>query len=640
MDELGFDLTPLLRRWWVAAMIFIIFVAGAGIIAFTRDDQFEARSKLLIVAPVSSQVTGGQQAPSLSVATLNALTTANDLLLNIITTLSLREESSGEPWAVERLARMLRPKVETAGTGIQETSLPLLTMVVQGSDPAQIKNIADTWAELFVGQNAQFFAAETARSFEFLETQYEETELGLDDLQERLLAFNNSNPILLMEDELGFKQSDLREYLGTYLSTSVDLTLRRDEYQNSLNRIAELTVDGKWIGFGPIESGDSTDSAYSQERQELVELTEQLFQTEAALKAVEQTNALTLLEQRQNNELTEVEFQLDNELSFLQSSLVFQRELLTRYTSSLESAEISLKLNTGVLEALLEELQDQPQFFVLHKSIDDTALFQQLGPNPTIEQLERLQELGLETEQINPAYTELIDRIIATRVNKQSDALEVDLLAGKVIETERETKSLELSLANLEQIQLASLRQDLNLQYAREEQDLAATLSRKQRELLPVQSRYDAEIDRFIQLTANLPNQRDDVRRLEIEEKQFQGLFDQSRVEWEALSLDIATAKLEVDRFNRQISTLGSSLSQLAERRQAARIAKSEQEGSILIVESAVEPMIPVGSGRSFIVAAGGALGLFLGISGAFVFDIARRSPLSRNEPEVDESFQ
>ena len=51
----------------------------------------------------------------------------------------------------------------------------------------------------------------------------------------------------------------------------------------------------------------------------------------------------------------------------------------------------------------------------------------------------------------------------------------------------------------------------------------------------------------------------------------------------------------------------------------AAQIASAEQSGSIRILESALEPQVPVSSGLSFGLPLAGALGLFLGVGGRHV---------------------
>jgi uncharacterized protein involved in exopolysaccharide biosynthesis len=89
-------LLVLLRKWWVVGGVVVFTVAATWAVARLQPNvpQYEARTKLLIVAPVSERLIGQSvtaqsqnvkvQNPftgaSLSVETLSALATANDLL--------------------------------------------------------------------------------------------------------------------------------------------------------------------------------------------------------------------------------------------------------------------------------------------------------------------------------------------------------------------------------------------------------------------------------------------------------------------------------------------------------------------------------------------------------------------------------
>ena len=83
-------------------------------------DVFEAQTRLLIVAPLSERLVGQQSegplspvlATNLSDGTLATLATSNDLLLNIIETLDLRDQRTGRLWGVENLAGRLSPRVD------------------------------------------------------------------------------------------------------------------------------------------------------------------------------------------------------------------------------------------------------------------------------------------------------------------------------------------------------------------------------------------------------------------------------------------------------------------------------------------------------------------------------------------------
>jgi uncharacterized protein involved in exopolysaccharide biosynthesis len=209
----------------VVAAVFVVIVGAALLYALSMEDTYEARTKLLIVAPVSGRLIEDLQdgeerlqinpflGTNLSVETLSALGKANDLLQNIITRLNFRDEATGRPWSVERLAKMIEVSVETVGMGDTTTSLPLLTMTVQGKEPETLKRIAETWSQTFRVQNSQLFATEAARSYDFVVSQYNETSSALQSKEEELLAYQQANPLSALESQLRVLSAKYEDFL-------------------------------------------------------------------------------------------------------------------------------------------------------------------------------------------------------------------------------------------------------------------------------------------------------------------------------------------------------------------------------------------------------------------------------------------
>lgn len=606
MEDVELDLGALLRTWWVAAAIFVLFTIVAILYAVSRPDVYEARTKLLLVDPVSSRLTSDQAVlqgnglvPSLSVDTLNALATANDLLLNVITDLNLRDEDTGELWPVERLEGMLSPQVDTADQG---DALPLLTMKVKGEDPLELKLIADWWTANFLIQSAQIFSGETSRSYEFIDTQYRETNSILNQLEEDLRLYYANTPLPILQDELEVKRAELQENLEMLAILTTQHSLESADYQETLRRIDDLTVDGSFLGFSTSNGLLITNDFTALGQQAVMQAKTLLFKLEEQIIDMEQGNENTILK-----------FIRDNDLVLLNQRLDLKRDLVGTYISQLETAQNNLIIQTRRLEGLEKELKEQPQFLVLVKAIDNPALWQQLGLNPTAALWEQIRELGLQTEEINPAFTALTDDIINARVTVETELERIALLTQRLDETEGEVRSLEKTLDEKEKVELSGLQKDLSLE-----------LDRLRARLAAAESRYQEELQAFIDLEASVPVQRNSVRRLESQQIQYQELVNEIRAEWEALSRRVAIAELDIEQLNRQIETLNSSFNLLANLRQKARIAKSEQEGAIRVVESAVEPRVPVGPKRKVMVLIGGGLGMVLGLGASFGLYLVR----------------
>ena len=239
-------ITIVIRKWWVVLPVFVATVATVAFFSPDEAQVYEARTRLLIVAPVSERLLGQQvELPlspivltNLSSDTLNTLATANDLVQNIIQELDLRDAATDNLWGVHRVAAMLDPEVSKADTGA-EASLRLLTMTVRGGDPLLTKHIADKWEELFVEQNAQLFATEAARSHEFVAKQYKETQEALRAEEEKRLAYQQQNLLGPLPSRLpaDVENPFVFEQQGSLTLPESQLLVLTTDYEDSLNQL-------------------------------------------------------------------------------------------------------------------------------------------------------------------------------------------------------------------------------------------------------------------------------------------------------------------------------------------------------------------------------------------------------------------
>jgi uncharacterized protein involved in exopolysaccharide biosynthesis len=583
----------LIRKWWLVAGVVVVTVGAVwlyGRLQPRAPAVYEARTKVLIVASVYERLLGQQEGnpknpgelkpvpvPTLSVETLLALATANDLLRTIITDLSLQDPTTGRPLAVETLASMMKPKVETASRGgTSAAALPLLVMTVRGRESAALEPIANKWAEAFVQKNSRLFTSEAARSYEFILAQHTETQAALRKLREERVQFLSENPVPVLKTELELKAADLKQYQRAFLTLSAELTLKSQEYKEATTRLNELTVGGRWIGLTQSGDGNPGVVATTPEQVEALQAKQQLFAIQERIKQFHGAAGLTQLNQR----------------------LSLKRDLLGSYISQLEEAENKTKTHSRTLEALLAEIKQQPQFLVLVKAVADPVLWQILGPNPTKDSWDRLRALGLQTEEVNTTFTRLTERIIDTRTSLETERERVSLLTRRIEETRTEVRSLEEDLSEKEVVQLP----------------------RFQNELVLAQAAYDKEQALYTALKTQVTDLRSTIPRVQTQRDEYQKLVDFYRADVSALTRRVTTAEHQILEVDRGSSILDTTLGALSPRLQEARIAKDEQAGSIRVVEAAVEPQVPVPGGprRNLRFLAPG-LGLFLGVALTFL---------------------
>ena len=234
-DDLNLSsyLNPLLQYWWICLAVFLVIVM-LGVVQVNRQpDIYEARTKVLILSPVSERLLGDEGTPGnrlpinpflgskISVDTLASLGTANDLLQDIIERLGLRASATGELWSVERLRSIISVRIENPGGA--QASLPLLTMTARSEDPDVVKRVAETWAELFIDQNSNIFATEAARSYNFVVGQFNDTEEELRLKEAEILQLERLNSLQTLQSQLRVLTAKYEEFLGRLLERRSEL---------------------------------------------------------------------------------------------------------------------------------------------------------------------------------------------------------------------------------------------------------------------------------------------------------------------------------------------------------------------------------------------------------------------------------
>lgn len=209
-EEYEIDLRDYLEVLWrkkhIVIAVFLAAVFSSAAFSFLiLQNQYETTTSVLISPPISEML--GEKAGESTFFTpeiYEKLALSNDLLVEIIDRLDLKDED-GTPIPPEALKRQMEPKLEIFKDRKAPATQPktvLLTMKVRGSDPSEIKAIADAWAKIFIEKNADLFASSTAQSYEFIAARYEEVGEELKEKEQQRLELIKENPTTTLESEL------------------------------------------------------------------------------------------------------------------------------------------------------------------------------------------------------------------------------------------------------------------------------------------------------------------------------------------------------------------------------------------------------------------------------------------------------
>ncbi|MDA1228163.1 MAG: hypothetical protein O3A33_09410 [Chloroflexi bacterium] len=593
--ELRSILIIVLRRWWLIVGAVLVVAGGAWMTnPEPSGPTYQSRVRLMLVPSVSEGLLNGVSSSSfasrMSAETLSSLATGNDLLVSIISRLELKDEISGQPWPVQRLSTMLNASVLPDGGG---PGFPILTTVVSGVDPSQVKRIADAWLVEFTEQNQQFSVSEAARSHDFLLGQHQLSEAGIQEAIEERQEYQEEYPIALLQQELSLKQDKLREYLDVLLTTSAQLRLERSRYEQAVGRYEELTVDGMWIGMD--FNGNNADLIPDQspEQQAVTQAKEALFRAQDDLQKFEE----------------ETNIDIEN------ASLVFQVNRLSGDQLRLGDLERDYEAELARLRQRELEIETLPELLVTVRAIDDQALWQQLGINPTIDDLERVREIGLRTEQVNPVYSTLLSQIIAGRATIEAQQKTISFLQLRIKQTEDEVTTLRSEISNIKDPGLPRL--EIRTQLA--------------------QRRYDKERENFVSLEDTVIALRNEIDTLEEVESEYMGLVESYETDIRQVASSLPSIKLRYEELDQQIQRLQTTLDDLGTRLRQSEIAMLDENQTNVMLETAVLPQTPLpAAGREINrILIGATVGAVLGVVLAFAWHYIPPQVSAGTKPET-----
>jgi len=574
----------LLRKWWVVVGFTLLALAAIWITLPKASVVYETRASLLLASLVDSESNGAGANGLFSTASsdkLASLAKGNDLLLKIIATLQLEDQISGEEWTTGRLSTMMDVSVESDSGDVGQS---LISMVVRGADSLQIQQIADVWSEEFGLMVNLDRSVELDRVYSLVSAQMQESRLELNSAERELNQLLLENPLIVLNNDLGLKQAGLNKYRSEFLNTTAELNQKKKGYQRALNRFNDLSVSGKWIGFHMNSEASASVSSPDTDEQAL------------ALQA--------------KNDLLEIQTELQRQKSesgidFLKQRLKLKQESFSEYSVQLSEEERQHQADLVTLETYESALANQSQMLVTFRAIDESALWERLGANPSPDDWEAVRELGLYTEQVNPAYTNLVSSVITTRASVESRSALIAFLQGRLDVTEVEIHDLDLEVTHIEDVILARLLTDLGV----------------------AQQRYNGELDKFVVLRSNVDNLGNDVASLEALKEEYKILVDNYVEDVTDLSIRVPATEKNIAKYDANIQLIQDEVDNLEGRIRFLDRAGVTQSDAAYIVESPIRPSLPEPSTSTgwYRLPIGGALGLLLGIVAAFVIDNIQR---------------
>jgi len=442
---------------------------------------------------------------------------------------------------------------------------------VESTDPKMAKEIANTWAKLFVEENKKSSIQDTISSESAIRAQFEIAKEELEKAEEEKKAFEEKNRILLLNEEINAKSAKIVEYKTKVSELERSILVekaRMKELQAQLaqekNVILAQSVDKLIARMSSLE-------AESFIKAQLEVAKQRLDEAEEEKKAFEEKSKIPVLEKEVNNKINKIaDFkarlsEIDRSLKSIKTEIrIWLPELVNNEISAYESrlADIRLTQLRQEWEAkkIKEELRNQSKVLILHKSITEDQYLNQLLAELTKRKAISLSSLKLESEQVNPLYQNLKQRLINLNISQDVSKEEAAKLEATVTKFKETLAALSQQLLNdeLDYQELISVVNS-NLSKMREVQ------------LGSLRSPMAKEMEK------KLVNATVSIQSLLEEKKQLNENVREYSKELDELRAILETEKLKLTDLERAVNIVKSTYNDLSQKFEQARMATSNK---------------------------------------------------------------
>ena len=289
--------------------------------------------------------------------------------------------------------------------------------------------------------------------------------------------------------------------LDAFLSTSIQAGKQRNQpYLPSIELVVEANspqraalVANTWAAIVVAEIGDLSRRAKSGDLdfiyREYPLAKQRLAEAEKELKDAEDQCGRRIREMEDLFDKESASFKTQWNLKGMRAELRILQLLLNQpgnrgLLSKLQTVKLATKRTKDELAELKKEIQSHPQFFLLAKAITDDALWDKVGNDSSGAVSKDLEALRLRTQELNPVYSRLGQRLADAQVdyetlipqesylNKQIADLRI-----QITELNRLIENQETAFRTLERrhfAELASLKREHDLRTGELKRDVAS----------------------------------------------------------------------------------------------------------------------------------------------------------------------
>jgi uncharacterized protein involved in exopolysaccharide biosynthesis len=218
MDEREVELIDYLRALWRQKWIIVVTFAAAVAAAWGASraisPTYQTKTSLLLLPPLSSQLDAEAVGSRLAPEAYEELAVSTTLLQMVSEAL--------EPHVSVSIVS-LKSRLSVSVKRLSSEGELLLSATVRGSDPDWLPDIAEAWTASFAETYGELFQDRTARSYEYVNDNYAETQAELEALIEERTAFLSDHPLSILRAEASALEANLSSTQREVLKTEQEL---------------------------------------------------------------------------------------------------------------------------------------------------------------------------------------------------------------------------------------------------------------------------------------------------------------------------------------------------------------------------------------------------------------------------------
>lgn len=186
------------------------------------------------------------------------------------------------------------------------------------------------------------------------------------------------------------------------------------------------------------------------------------------------------LQDRWDSRITTFRTQWNLDMMSQQADALEKR--LTENVVALNDLQLHIKETKDSLEQLKTQIKVQPQFITLSKAISDDALWERIGRDPSGGISKELEGLKLHSEELNPVYQRLLQRLVDTQVEYETLGPQEQHLEDQIAAQRKEIKA-QNELLLTKQMELERLTRNRDTELALLKREQAFKVDQLQREV-------------------------------------------------------------------------------------------------------------------------------------------------------------